>query len=262
MRLEAYGTSHIGLVRSRNEDEWLILNTGTRSTGNVSAQAIGPDSNPFLFAVIDGMGGVAGGDVAARMTAEVLLAATFSGSPASTEGALRSLALRAHEAVQMRGEEDPALRGMGAVATVALLEGMSLAVLQLGDTRLYVFRDNRLTQLTEDQSLVGELLATGRIDAAQARRHPLRNMVDQAIGGPHPPEAVFGRHELFAGDRLLFCTDGLAEMLPDAAVRLVLDQEREIEPAAEALIHGALSQGGRDNVTVLLVAVDEDPLFG
>lgn len=264
MHLSAVGLSHVGFVREENEDEFLIVQPDKAAIGNIANVA---DPGLVLFAVIDGMGGIAGGRLAARTTADVIhdgvLAAAQDGlARESGEGVLRSLLGRAHAEVCRLGEEQPAVRGMGAVATIALLCEQSLLVLHAGDTRLYLWRAGRLDQVTHDHSPVGQLVHAGRITKDQARRHPLRNQVDQAIGGPDAPDPAFYTLELHPGDRLLFCSDGLTEMLPDSAIQLTMRQESRTEQAADALVEGALVHGGRDNVTVVVVDVAAGPIIG
>ncbi len=251
MRLRAVGMSHVGLVRSRNEDEWLILNTATGRMGDV---ADGLADGPWLLAVIDGMGGVLGGDLAARITANTLREEAPEGPVRTPEKALRRLAQLAHENVHLRADREPELHGMGAVATMALLQGARLSVLQIGDTRLYRIRGGELEQLTSDQTFIADMVALGRLTAQQARRHPMRSQVDQAIG-VQDLRPVFLEADLASGDRLLMCTDGLTEMLPDSALRQILTKTSEPARAAESLIDGALTQGGRDNVTVVIADI-------
>lgn len=208
-----------------------------------------------LFAVADGMGGHVAGEVASRVAIDSLRAHY------GVEGLIEAVQI-ANRAVYDRATEDPALRGMGTtICAVALVERDGDAVLDVvnvGDSRVYVYRQGELVQLTEDHSLVGDLERDGRITPEEARVHPQRNVVTRSIG--IEPEVEVDSFEIdpYRGDRVLLCSDGLFDMIEDTDILGVLRNQTDPEAAAERLVHLANEAGGRDNITVVLVDVVDD----
>lgn len=234
MRLVAGATTDVGRVREGNEDSFLV------------------DDRLRLFAVADGMGGHRAGEVASATALEALRAAVASGRP--IEGAVEA----ANAAVHAKAADDPELDGMGTtlVAAVAFDDGL-LLVGHVGDSRAYLVRSDELQQLTEDHSLVEELVRDGRLTPEQAVVHPQRSIITRALG--IEPDVVVDTYpvELELGDRVLLCTDGLTTMVRPTDIARVLRRESDPQRAADALVDAANDAGGEDNVTAIVIAVRE-----
>jgi len=232
--LSAGFATDVGNVRANNQDDLLIL----------------PGS---LYAVADGMGGHASGEVASRETVDTLRA-SCDGS-LTTDG-FRDAIRWANMAVWRRGIDEPEHAGMGTTLTaVAVVDDDVLAVANVGDSRTYLLRDGTLSQLTADHSFVQESVRTGQLTIEEAESHPRRSYLTRAIGiGDHVDidiETLVPR----TGDRLLLCSDGLWDELPDEAITSILSRLTDSDAAAEELVRQAKEAGGRDNVTVLVVDV-------
>jgi protein phosphatase len=242
LRLAAGGATDVGRVRSVNQDSLLLL----------------PDRS--MFAVADGMGGHQGGEVASQLAIEAMRASYVDNDADALVDAIEEANLRIHE----RGEADPALRGMGttvvAVATLPADEGdgASLVVANVGDSRGYLFRDGDLTQITEDHSMVADLVREGRITEAEAEVHPQRNIVTRVLGVYDQVDIDLWPVDALRGDRLLLCSDGLFNEVAADQIAAVLRRLSDPQEAADELVRRALEGGGRDNVTVLVVDVVDD----
>jgi protein phosphatase len=223
----------IGLIRERNEDSYLV-------------------EDP-LFAVADGMGGHRGGDVASRLALETLGSVFASGDAV----ALAEQVQEANRAVFARSRRDRAVAGMGTTLTAALIDGDRARLAHIGDSRAYLLRDRELRMLTEDHTLVQQMLRQGEISEHEAGRHPQRSVVTRALGmdASVPVDEIVV--DLRPGDRLLLCSDGLTSMVSDDDVRSVLEAEPDTERAAAALVRAANEAGGADNTTVILIDVEE-----
>ena len=228
-----------GKVREHNEDSLYPLESGT-------------DSGPALLMVADGMGGAVAGEVASRLAVE---AATETAVEDAIDPADRVLAGNA--AVILATEEDRALAGMGTTMTLVELHSDGTATFaHVGDSRAYLLRDSTMSQVTTDHSLVGELVALGRITVEEARTHPHRHLVTRVLGlGPITVDTT--EVSLEPGDRILICSDGLTDMVPDDQIELTLNAGEGVEPTAWALIEQANTAGGVDNTTVVVIDVVE-----
>jgi protein phosphatase len=238
----------------------IVFRHGTAtSTGRV--RRVNEDSYlaaPPVYAVADGMGGHASGDLASALAVQVL-ARCVNLYPLATEAVLAAL----EEANRVIREREPASRmgttvtGLACVGTEGAEGADQLMVFNVGDSRVYRLADDRLGQLTVDHSEVQELLLDGVITREQARTHPRRNIVTRALGsGP----VLLADHWLLpavGGDRFLLCSDGLTSELPDEAI-LPLLAVGTPQQAAEALVAAANDAGGRDNVTVIIVDIESD----
>ncbi len=208
-----------------------------------------------VFVVADGMGGAQAGEVASRIAID----AFRQGLPDSGSAEER-LATRVHEANQRiyevsRSEHERA--GMGTTLTAAYLGDSQMAIAHVGDSRAYLFRSGTLTRLTQDHSLVEELVKRGKLTQAQAAEHPQRSIITRALG-PEPTVEVDTRtHLVHDGDIVLLCSDGLTSMITEERVAEVLGRDDSLERAAQQLIDDANQAGGRDNITVILFRVQE-----
>ncbi|MGI8903953.1 MAG: Stp1/IreP family PP2C-type Ser/Thr phosphatase [Solirubrobacteraceae bacterium] len=209
-----------------------------------------------LFVVADGMGGAQAGEVASKIAVQ----AFEQGLPDSGSAEER-LAARAREANQRIHELSRAHHeraGMGTTLTAACLDDDRLAIAQVGDSRAYLFRDGSLGRLTQDHSLVGELVRKGELTEEQAAEHPQRSIITRALGPEASVEVDTLSYRLRAGDLLLLCSDGLTSMLAEERISAILaDAAGGLEPVAGALIAQANDEGGRDNITVVLVRLEE-----
>jgi protein phosphatase len=206
-------------------------------------------SGDRLAAVADGMGGHPGGEVASAVAAALVQAAFTGRSLDELQAAVRA----ANRAIWDRADGSGELEGMGTtICAVGLTEDGNLAVVNVGDSRAYVWRDGSLSQLTEDHSVVAELVRRGELSEQEALDHPLRGVLTRALGvGPdvEPDNVVYPAVE---GDRLLLCTDGLSNEVPDDEIASVMAASDNVQAIADALVELALSGGGRDNVSVVV----------
>ena len=206
---------------------------------------------PPLFAIADGMGGAQAGEVASRLAAAVL---QESDGAELSEARIAELIQEANRRVFQRSNEDAATSGMGTTMTVALVDdpGESIVVGHVGDSRAYRIRGGELEQLTEDHSLVGELLRSGRLSAEEAEIHPQRSVITRAIGTEPDVDVDTFTIPARPGDLFLLCSDGLTDMIPDREILSILDGQDDLDAAARALVDAANTAGGEDNITVVL----------
>ena len=229
------GLSHPGRRRRRNEDAWVC--------------------HPPLFAVADGMGGARGGEIASRV------AATALGEAVDGSGEARVVALiqEANRQVYERAREDSDASGMGTTITVALFEDGIVSIGHVGDSRAYLIRDHKVDQLTEDHSLVAELVRTGRLSPEEAESHPQRSVITRALGTDPDVDVDSFSVEAKPGDLFLICSDGLTSMVGDEEILDVVEPRREdLDEAAKELVNAANRSGGEDNITVVFFEVVED----
>jgi protein phosphatase len=208
-----------------------------------------------VFVVADGMGGAQAGEVASRIAIETFEAGLGdSGSPEER------LAVRAREAnrrIYDRSRTEPAASGMGTTLTAAYLDDGSVAIAHVGDSRAYLFRDGELTRLTQDHSLVDELVRRGKLTEEQAAEHPQRSIITRALGPEPEVEVDTWSYPVRRGDVLLLCSDGLTSMISEERIAQVLGSAESLDDAADNLIQEANEAGGRDNITVVLTRVEE-----
>jgi serine/threonine protein phosphatase PrpC len=226
----------VGRVRSNNQDSFLVREDD-------------------LFAVADGMGGHQGGEVASSLALEILGQAHDEPSTSTLVRAVRS----ANQAVFDKAGSDPDLKGMGttltALADVETQEGRRLGIVNVGDSRLYRVRDDRIEQLTDDHSLVASLVRQGRITAEEAESHPQRNILTRALGIDEAVAVDSWEVEPVAGDRFLICSDGLFNEVDQNRLIATLRRFEDPGDAARELVRLANEGGGRDNITALVVDV-------
>ncbi len=203
-----------------------------------------------VFVVADGMGGAQAGEVASRMAIE-----TFEeGLPASgpPEARLAELVRSANHRIYDRSRAEQGRAGMGTSLTAAYLDNGRLAIAHVGDSRAYLFRDGELTRLTQDHSLVDELVRQGKLTEEQAAEHPQRSIITRALGPEPEVEVDTWTYPVRPGDVLLLCSDGLTSMISEERVGDILRSASDLDQAADRLIEEANEAGGRDNITVVL----------
>jgi PPM family protein phosphatase len=218
-----------GRTRRHNEDSYVI--------------------DPPLFAIADGMGGAQAGEVASRLATGAL---QESGADGRGEQRIADLIQEANRRVYERSSSDPNTSGMGTTITVALVEDDQVAFGHVGDSRAYLIRDASMEQLTEDHSLVNELLKTGKLSREEAETHPQRSVITRALGtDPDVDVDTFSvRAEI--GDLFLLCSDGLTDMVSEESILAVVERNRkDIDGALRALVKEANRGGGQDNITVV-----------
>jgi len=264
LRFEVFARTEVGCARERNEDSFLVLNLATGESGLQPQARVQPLEPPgTVLGVCDGMGGAAAGDVAARIALDSLDRVMREHQPlvdvASAEAALVTAVTTANRAVLDHAKRHPEKRGMGTTMTVATLFGPDVVIVQVGDSRAYLRRGNLLQQLTMDQNVVGQMIASGRLSPEQARTAKQRNMLLEAIGVQERVGPDLVRVRVQAGDVLLLCSDGLTGPLDDRRVLELLVKHPDPVRCCRALTEAACQAGGPDNVTVALARVLGDP---
>jgi len=252
MDLKAVGLTHVGRQRQHNEDTFLVADDAK------------------LFLVADGMGGHAAGEIASRIAvdsiSEFILHTKeddgtwphaydehFGRATNRLMAALRLANTRVLEAMR----KDARLRGMGTTVVACLADDKTMSVAHVGDSRAYLVRDGQLSRLTNDHSWVFEQVQAGMLTEAEAEKHPLRNVITRALGGALSVTPDAAEVESRVGDVYLLCSDGLTGMVPEEEIlRVISENESELEKACQRLIDIANERGGLDNVTAILVGVD------
>ena len=228
--------SHRGLRRQLNEDSLVV-------TGN-------------LFAVADGMGGHEAGEVASRICVETLAAGVKEVQDDLTAEDLQHLMVRADEAIR---EASGARAGttLAGVAIVREHQGLYWMVFNVGDSRVYRLSEDEFSQVSVDHSEVQEMVDRGFISQAEAQHHPRRHVITRALGTGEAPDADFWMLPVHDGDRLMICSDGLTTEVEDERIRQELQSRHTAQDAVDGLIGLALRGGGRDNITVVVVDVED-----
>ncbi|HMI29902.1 MAG TPA: Stp1/IreP family PP2C-type Ser/Thr phosphatase [Gaiellaceae bacterium] len=218
-----------GRTRRHNEDSYVI--------------------EPPLFAIADGMGGAQAGEVASRLATAALKEGQ---ADAGGEQRISDLIQAANRRVYDRSSSDPNTSGMGTTITVALVEDDHVAFGHVGDSRAYLIRDASMEQLTEDHSLVNELLKTGKLSREEAETHPQRSVITRALGTDPDVDVDTFSVRAENGDLFLLCSDGLTDMVSEESILDVVERHRhDIDGALRALVKEANRGGGQDNITVV-----------
>jgi serine/threonine protein phosphatase PrpC len=238
---EQWADSNLGLQRQGNEDNYFV--------------------RAPLFVVADGMGGAQSGEVASEMA----VAAFDRGLPNGTSPAdgLVAIIEGANRAINERSRNEQQRAGMGTTVTAAYVGEQTVTVAHVGDSRCYLIRDGELTQLTDDHSLVWELVKRGKLTEEQAESHPQRSVITRALGPEPSVQVDVQEYEARAGDVFLVCSDGLTSMVQKAKLEpLLADPSRPLNELGPELIGAANAAGGRDNITVVLFRLEEVPATG
>jgi PPM family protein phosphatase len=238
MRLgESAGRTHPGKVRRRNEDSYVL--------------------DPPLFAVADGMGGAQAGEVASRLTAAAFRE-YHEADALPPDERIQSIIQEANRRIYERARADSDVSGMGTTVTAALLTGGRVTLGHVGDSRAYRIRDGELEQLTDDHSLVADLMRSGRLTPEEAEAHPQRSVITRALGTDPEVDVDTTAVEAEPGDVFLLCSDGLTTMVGDEDILGILAAAPTLDDAAKELVRAANTGGGEDNVTVVLFRVEGD----
>lgn len=256
MKLSGAGVTNVGRVRSHNEDCLLV------------------DNELEIYLVADGVGGRSAGEIASRMAADLVIDSfknpeQLSGVEGLPEGAHAQISAklvaaikRANGVVHEASRNNPALGSMGTTIVVAAREGGTLSIAHVGDSRAYVLKHGQLSQLTDDHSLVSEQLRQGLITGDEARNSNVRNIITRALGVGPEVEVDIDEMALDQGDRILLCTDGLSGMATDEDIMMIMRNEPDPEKCCARLIELANENGGKDNVTAVVIDVPRDTVLG
>jgi len=242
--LRSYALTDIGQKRQLNQD---FIYRSETPVGNL----------PNVFIVADGMGGHNAGDYASRLAVETVveeISTSFEKNPVKI---LNNAIERANEMLRKRAREDRALSGMGTTIVAATCMGKYLEVANVGDSRLYVISDE-IRQITQDHSLVEEMVRMGGLDKETARNHPDKNIITRAVGARRDVEVDFFDVELQTGDMVLLCSDGLTNMVDDEMICRILKGDGNLEDRVEELTRTANQNGGKDNISVIVIELSAD----
>jgi PPM family protein phosphatase len=232
--VDKFWASDVGRQRQNNEDNYF--------------------ARPPLFAVADGMGGAQAGEVASAETVNIFKQGMPDLPPAE---ALVEIIQKANKRVFDMSRESTERQGMGCTCTSAYLDGDDLVVAHVGDSRAYLFRDGDLIRLTRDHSLVGDLVALGKITEEEAEHHPQRSVITRALGPEATVQVDVEVYPARAGDLYLLCSDGLTSMVSEEKLRPLLEDFDSLDQLGRRLIKAANDAGGRDNITVILFSLGE-----
>jgi len=236
LKANVFGSrTNVGCVREQNEDALI--------------------AQPPLYAVADGMGGHAAGEVASEIAVDILAENALSIRDAD---ALINTARNINSAIIDATKTGLGRSGMGTTLTAAILDGNRMLIAQVGDSRAYLLHNNKLQKLTKDHSYVAELLAGGHITASEAVAHPKRSVITRALGSDPKTEADIYELEATIGDRLLLCTDGLYGMVTEEDITQILDSVADPQDACDQLVSAARDGGGLDNISVIVVDIKND----
>ena len=261
--ISAFGVSDVGRVRSNNEDSFFFTQLGSGLENFIAAEAADADAR-WIFIVADGMGGGQAGEVASQMTVE--LVAKNVAEPLTNRrvfdhdnfiNALTHAVEKTNQTVFQESQSNRDLRGMGTTLTAAVVAGSTLTVAQLGDSRAYLLRNGVITQLTKDQSLVAQMVAAGKITPQEAKTHPRRNVILQAVGVQPKVDVAITSTQLQKADQMVLCSDGLWGKLEQEEIKDFVERFPPQE-ACENLVRLANERGGEDNITVLVASFSGD----
>jgi serine/threonine protein phosphatase PrpC len=234
---EEFHGSHTGRQRRANEDSFFARSP--------------------LFAVADGMGGAQAGEIASATAIETLGGGIPDGGPGGTEERMAEIVRRANERIHELSRANERQAGMGTTMTAVLVGEHEITVAHVGDSRAYRLRDGKLERITDDHSLVEELVRQGRLTPEEANEHPQRSVITRALGPEPSVEVDTSTWPARDGDVYLLCSDGLTAMVDEPFVERTLLGARSLDEAGNALIDAANDAGGRDNITVILVRLED-----
>ena len=237
--MKAFAATDVGKVREVNQD--CVFS----STGPVGCL-------PNLFIVADGMGGHKAGDIASRLTVDSVVDKLSKVNSKDYISVITDTIIKVNKEVIDKAAESQDYAGMGTTLVVATVFDNILKVANVGDSRLYVVGED-IIQITRDHSLVEEMVINGQLDRADARVDKRKNIITRAIGGESKVEAEMFSVELKPEDKILMCSDGLSNMVDDAEILEIINREPDIEKSARMLIDAANENGGKDNISVVIV---------
>jgi serine/threonine protein phosphatase PrpC len=241
LELQPFGVTHAGKVRQNNEDALLV----------------GEGEDETLFVVADGIGGFEAGEVASSLAVDVL-------KDLQPDEPFKAAIGEANRRIVAAGRGDEKLSGMGTTVVAIRFGGKQgepvVEVAHVGDSRAYLMRCGDMNPITEDHSLVAELVRSGDLTRDQAAEHPQKNLITRALGADEEVDVDTAILPIEAGDRILLCSDGLSDMVSETGIsEMLADSPDDPERAARALLSAALDAGGNDNITIIVVDVKEQP---
>jgi protein phosphatase len=268
IRVRLFARTDVGQIREHNEDNFLVADLSKRSRGLLEANRTGVvGQHGSLYAVCDGMGGAAAGEIASQLAVDIVYERMIEGLAEGRGLSRDELARRLVRAIEAAGlrifqeaKLDRTRRGMGTTVTAAALVDDHLFFAQVGDSRGYVLRGGQLVQLTRDQSLVNQLIEAGQLTEEEAESFEHNNIILQALGTADTVQVDLTYCDLRRGDMLLLCSDGLSGMVRFDEIREVLRTSSEPMEACKLLTERANQAGGHDNITVIIVQFDGDGL--
>ena len=237
--MKTYSMTDTGIMREMNQDYFFASD---ERVGNL----------PNLYIVADGMGGHRAGDYASRYTTQRVVASVSRNRDEEPVTILKEAITTANRLLIEEAAEDESRRGMGTTLVAATIMDGRLFVANIGDSRLYLV-DRDIRQITRDHSLVAEMVRIGEVDVQTAREHPDKNIITRAIGAGAGVEADFFEIELAPGNQILICTDGLTNMVEDSVIRDIMLRADPLEKRVGLLVETANHNGGRDNITVMII---------
>lgn len=240
--MRVYALSDIGSVRAVNEDSYYAPQEGER-----------------FCCVADGMGGHQAGEVASALAVDIF-AREMADVILPVHERLRRAVANANAAIYERACADEKTSGMGTTMTALALDEDEAHIAHVGDSRAYLLRNRALLRVTTDHTLVEEMVLSGLITLKEARVHPKRNIITRALGTSEKVDIDLLRIKVRSGDKFLLCSDGLSGYVDENAMAEILNSRRKSEEKVHALIARALEAGGKDNITALLISIEEDDL--
>ena len=238
--MKSYSITDVGQKRTVNQD---FVFTSETPVGNL----------PNLFVVADGMGGHKAGDFASSYAVEVLLSTIREDENSNPVKIIRAALENANTQLLREASDNETMSGMGTTMVLVTIVGHYAYVANVGDSRLYLVDENKISQITKDHSLVEEMVRMGEISRDDARNHPDKNIITRALGAGRDVDVDFFDIRLTPGDILLLCSDGLSNMVPDEDIRQVIRTSETLEETGRRLVSMANDNGGRDNIAVVLV---------
>lgn len=246
--MKTFSITDIGMRRKMNQDYFY---TSEMPVGNL----------PNLFIVADGMGGHNAGEYASRHAVETIVSVAEASSSTQPASILEEAIKTANEALRRKAAEDISMKGMGTTVVAATIFGHKMYVANVGDSRLYLVNRD-MKQITRDHSFVEEMVRRGELDKETAREHPDKNIITRAVGATDEIEIDFFETEITSGDEILLCSDGLTNMVEDRDIRTIIKGQRDAAEKAEKLILAANQNGGKDNITVVVIDPFSDEVNG
>jgi serine/threonine protein phosphatase PrpC len=268
VQVKLFARTDVGQVREHNEDNFLVADLSRRTRGLLEANRVATvGSHGMVFAVCDGMGGAAAGEIASQLAVDIIYERMAEGlegrAPLKRDEIARRL-VRAVEAAGLRifqeAKADRTRRGMGTTVTAAALMDDHVFFAQVGDSRGYILRGDTLVQVTRDQSLVNQLIEAGQLTEEEAETFEHNNIILQALGTSDTVQVDLTFVELLRGDTLMLCSDGLSGMVRFEEIREVLRSTSEPIEVCKTLIERANQAGGHDNITVIAARFDGEGL--
>ena len=246
--MKTFSITDIGQKRSSNQDYYY---TSEMPVGNL----------PNLFIVADGMGGHNAGEYASKNAVDTIIEMVDNSQDAQPSQILKEAIREANRRLIAKAAEEETMRGMGTTIVAATLTGRKLCVANVGDSRLYLV-NNGIKQVTRDHSLVEEMVRIGEMDKEAARSHPDKNIITRAVGAAKEIEVDFFEIDIGESDEILMCSDGLTNMVEDEDIRRIIKGQRDTAEKAEKLIEAANRNGGKDNITVVVIDPFSDEVNG